>query len=165
MYQLEVKSALVRHRFNPANGWRVTVDIDAMERAHGGKHASDKSARAAQAEAELRALGVTIGAHAAFGRADLVAEHPDFGTVVVEVEGISSRQREQAVYSALGQSILSMRSFDKGVAYAVAVPDEESWRRQIQKIPPAVFDRLHLRALLVSKDGVAEVPMLGRAAE
>ena len=32
-----------------------------------------------------------------FGQADVVAEHPDEGLFIAEVEGKSNRQREQAV--------------------------------------------------------------------
>jgi hypothetical protein len=156
VYQLEVKAALVRHLFSASDGWSVTVDVDAMERARGGVHAAGKAERAQAAEADLRQLGARIGSHAEYGRADLVAEHPLHGTVVVEVEGVSSRQREQAVYSALGQALLSMRRFDSSVSYAIAVPDEETWRRQLAKIPIEVRRRLNLRALLVSADAVRD---------
>jgi len=44
---------------------------------------------------------------------------------VIEVEGDSSRQKEQAMYSALGQIVLSMGDSSSEVAYALAVPDEE----------------------------------------
>ena len=161
VYQLEVKASLARHLFPADRGWRVTVDIDAMERARGGTHSPGKAERAAAAEAELRALGALIGAHPEFGRADLVAEHPTEGTVVVEVEGQSSRQREQAVYSALGQALLSMRRFDGRISYAIAVPDEEAWRRQVAKIPIEVRRRLNLRALLVSSSGVKDEAEFG----
>ena len=33
MNQLEVKRWLMEHRFPPSEGWYLTVDIDAMERA------------------------------------------------------------------------------------------------------------------------------------
>ena len=31
MYQIEVKAGLVKSIFQPAAGWRVTVNVDAME--------------------------------------------------------------------------------------------------------------------------------------
>jgi hypothetical protein len=80
MYQLEVKYWLVAHRFPPSEGWKVQVDIDAMERAHGGEHKPDKVVRAKAAEDGLVALGALIGAHPQYGRADIVAEHPKLGT-------------------------------------------------------------------------------------
>jgi hypothetical protein len=131
MYRLEVKRWLVAHRFPPSDGWRVQVDIDAMERAKGGMHKPDKAARVAVAEAALVDMGVKIGAHVHYGRADIVAEHPQRGIFIVEVEGSSSRQREQALYSALGQLVLQMKGAE--VAYVLAVPDDASWERQLIK--------------------------------
>jgi hypothetical protein len=128
-----------------------------MERCHGGTHPVGKRERAAAAEARLKALGVSIGKHPVFGRADLVASHPSHGTVVVEVEGNSSRQREQAVYSALGQTVLMMRESDPSLAYALAVPDEPQWERHLRKIPLHVTQLLHLRLYLVSEAGVREL--------
>lgn len=157
MYQLEVKASLVAAAFAPSDGWTVTVDIDAMERCHGGIHPVGKRERAAAAEARLKALGVSIGKHPVFGRADVVARHPSHGTVVVEVEGTSSRQREQAMYSALGQTVLMMRESDASLAYALAVPDEPQWERHLRKIPLHVTQLLRLRLYLVSDDGVREL--------
>ena len=37
MYQLEVKRYLVEHQFPPTDGWEVTVDVDAMERARAAR--------------------------------------------------------------------------------------------------------------------------------
>ena len=54
MYQLEVKRYLVEYQFRPADGWEVTVDVDAMERANGGRHPPDKQERARRAEARDR---------------------------------------------------------------------------------------------------------------
>lgn len=152
MYQLEVKRWLIEHQFPPAEGWRVCVDIDAMERAKGGKHTPDKAERAAIAETNLRRLGATVGAHHIFGRADIVAEHDLHGLVLVEVEGQSSRQKEQAVYSALGQLLLQMNGGNH--RYAIAVPDEPTWERQVCKIPTHAKKLLNLSYLLVSEFGV-----------
>lgn len=143
--------------FPRSGGWSVTMDVDAMERAKGGQHPTGKRERVQEAEAQARALGVTIGAHPTFGRADLVAEHPELGTVVVEVEGDSSRQREQAMYSALGQLLVQMRNFDDATSYALAVPDSPVWERQLMKIPAAVAARLRVRLYLVSEAGTREV--------
>jgi len=155
MYQLEIKHWLIAYRFPPKTGWKVTVDIDAMERAKGGQHLPDKAGRAKIAELGLAGLGVTIGAHREFGRADVVAEHPDEGLFIVEVEGTSSRQREQAVYSALGQLVLQMKG--RKHHFVLAVPDEPTWERQIQKIPAHARQALDLTCLLVSERGVREL--------
>jgi hypothetical protein len=157
MYQLEVKAILVAVRFPQSEGWRVTVDVDAMERAEGGAHPDDKREKAQVAERQLRELGVTIGAHPRFGRADIVAEHTQLGTVVIGVEGDSSRQREQAVYSALGQALLVMRDFGESITYGIAVPDRDDWVRQLQKVPLAAAERLKLQLLAVSPQGVRQI--------
>lgn len=155
MYQLEVKRWLVAHRFNPKDGWVVTVDVDAMERARGGQHPEGKKERVQVAEAELVDLGATIGAHTEFGRTDIVAEHPAHGVYLVEVEGTSSKQSEQAMYSALGQAALLMHG--PGQNYVLAVPDEPKWERQVLKIPEYALGQLSLRCVLVSRDGVREL--------
>lgn len=155
MYQLEVKHWLVAHRFPPSDGWRVQVDIDAMERARGGQHKPDKAARAKAAADALVKLGTFVGSHPEHGRADIVAEHPKYGTYIVEVEGSSSRQKEQAVYSALGQLVLQMHNGKH--CFLLAVPDDASWEKQLRKIPSHAKATLGLSCLLVSEGGVREV--------
>src|SRR5690348_5996057 len=107
MYQLEVKKWLVAYCFPAREGWEITVDIDAMERDEAGQHSPGKKAIAAECEQRLRDQGARIVAHPLYGRADMVAKNPR-GTLVIEVEGDSSRQKEQAMYSTLGQIVLSM---------------------------------------------------------
>ena len=152
MYQLEVKQWLVSYRFPPSEDWRVWVDVDAMERAKGGQHKPEKAGRARVAEAALLSMGVTIGAHPEFGRADIVAEHPKHGLFVVEVEGNSSRQKEQAMYSAVGQLVLQMQGTNHGFVFAV--PDEPSWEKQLLKIQQHARTTLGLSCVLVSEQGV-----------
>ena len=145
MYQLEVKAALVRNHFRKSDGWRVTVNVDAMERAKGGQHPDGKRERVQIAEAELRdKLSATIGIHPEFRRTDVVAEHRALGTVLVEVEGESRKQREQKWYSAFGQLVTEMSQFEDSIAYAIAVPDSPQWKRQLDKIPAAMAERLRL---------------------
>ena len=157
MYQLEVKRWLVFHNFPVADGWDVTIDIDAMERGQKGQHPPDKREIAAECEDWLRAQGVRIVAHPLYGRADLVAAKESEGTFVVEVEGDSSRQKEQAMYSALGQIVLSMGSPSRQIAYALAVLDSEKWERQIRKVPARIRSLLRLHLWLVSQAGVRSV--------
>lgn len=164
MYQLEVKAALVAARFPKSDGWRVTVDIDAMERAKGGVHPEGQRERAQIAERRLLELGVTIGAHTRFGRADVVAEDTQGRTVVVEVEGDSSKQLEQAMYSALGQTLLVMRDFSDSISYGIAVPDREDWVRQLRKVPTVAAARLKLQLLAVSPNAVREIAAVGNEA-
>lgn len=154
MYQLEVKRWLVTYRFPPSEGWSVRVDVDAMERAKGGQHKPEKAVRARIAETALQNIGVTIGAHPEFGRADIVAGHPKHGLFIVEVEGTSARQKEQAVYSARGQLVLQMS--ERMHRYMLAVPDEVSWENQIKKISLHARAALGLTCVLVSEHGVRE---------
>jgi transcriptional regulator of NAD metabolism len=157
MYQLEVKRWLVFHKFSVADGWDVVMDIDAMERGEKGQQSPDKREIAVECENWLRAQGVKIVAHPLYGRADLVAAKESEGTFVVEVEGDSSRQKEQAMYSALGQVVLSMRDPSPHVIYALAVPDSERWERQMRKVPAWICELLRLRLWLVSEAGVRSV--------
>ena len=155
MYQLEVKRYLVEYQFPPADGWEVTVDVDPMERAKGGQQPNDKEERARLAEDCLKTAGARIGAHAKFGRVDVVATRGT-ETVLVEVEGDSQNQKEQALYSALGQIVLMMKG-DMKISYGLAVPDTRPWKDQMKKIPRFVRDRLSLILWLVDKNGVREL--------
>lgn len=136
-------------RFAPTTGG--TVDIDSMERANGGTHPEGKAEHAQEAEIALRALGAKVGKHQKFGRADVVAEHEDHGLWLVEVEGKSSKQKEQAMYSALGQLVLQMRG-DVFHA-AIAMPDEPTWENQLTKGPRYARILLGLSCILVSSSG------------
>jgi hypothetical protein len=89
MFQLEVKRWLMEYRFPPSDGWTLTVDVDAMERANGGQHTAGKKEAAAVAEAALRSAGAHIVAHPVHGRADMVATKLGAPTCVIEVEGDS----------------------------------------------------------------------------
>ncbi len=144
LYQLEVKLGLARFPFQASAGWRLTMHIDPMERGMGGRHPRGKVKRANEALRELRRLGVIIGSHDLFGPVDVVAEHPREGTRLIEVEGESGRQREQALYSSLGQLLLSMKIWSETLAYGIAVPDTREWWRQLQKIPLELTKRLRL---------------------
>jgi hypothetical protein len=157
MYQLEVKWFLIEKMFSPSNGWDVIVDIDPMELAKGPQQRSGKRERAAKAEEALKRIGVKIGAHPIYGRADVVASHPEYGTFIIEVEGKSSRQREQAVYSALGQSLLMMKDNSASITYGVALPGLPEWKQQIVKIPHRIKEMLRLKCFLVSEKEIKEI--------
>ena len=85
-----------------------------------------------------------------------MARKPGTATVVIEVEGESSLQKEQAVYSAFGQIVLLMRP-DTNVRYGIAVPDTPSWEGQMAKIPAHIRDMLSLTLWLVGKTSVREL--------
>ena len=157
MYQVEVKKALVKYLFPTTGGWQVTMDLDAMEMGKGPQNPERKRAVAEKARTWLLKNGVTLEPHKVLGRADLVACHARRGTVVLEVEGDSSRQQEQSLYSALGQLVLSMKGSERRTRYGLAVPDTLSWRRQLAKIPRGVRQRLRLELLLVSRTSVKAV--------
>lgn len=154
MFQLEVKRWVMEHRFSPKNGWKLTVDIDAMERANGGNHPAGKREIAEECERALRDAGAKIVPHPVHGRADMVAEKAGEPTFVIEVEGDSSKQREQAMYSALGQLVRSMGDIDNGTRFMLAVPDSKEWERQIAKIPGRVKHLLKMETALVSDHGI-----------
>ncbi len=157
MYQLEVKRWLVHHRFPAEGGWEVTVDVDAMERGDKGQQPVGKQAIALECELWLLSKGVKIVAHPIFGRVDLVAHKENSGTVLVEVEGDTSRQKEQAMYSALGQILLSMSHSSPEITYALAVPDDPTWEKQLRKVPDRIKELLGLQLLLVAETGVRSV--------
>ncbi len=176
MYQLEVKQQLIHHLFHPNDGWEVFVAVDAMEVAKGGQHPADKKKKVEavekklkelgveinehkKAEAALRKLKVKISAHKQNKRVDIAAIHPEREIHLIEVEGQSSKQPEQAMYSVLGQTILLMNSAntEKGVTYGLAFPDQAKWELQVQKIPERVKKLLKLKCFLVSSKGVREI--------
>jgi len=154
LYQVEVKLALVRLIFSPKAGWRVTVDIDGAEMGKGKQQPRGKASRARGAVRDLEAMGVTIGPDERFGRVDVVAEHDYHGLHLVEVEGQSTKQKEQALNSCLGQLLLIMRAWSPQMSYGLAVPDSREWWRQLRKIPPAVTARLNLHLYSVGRHGV-----------
>jgi hypothetical protein len=133
----------------------VTIHIDPMELGFGRQQPPEKREIAARSERYLVGQRVQLGVHPVYRRADLVAVHPDKGTFVIEVEGKAQRQLEQAMYSALGQLLLVMTEFDQITTYGIAVPDSPEWERQFEKIPQRVCERLRLRRLLVSAEGVS----------
>jgi hypothetical protein len=157
MYQLEVKRYLIELMFNPSDGWNVIVHIDPMERAKGPQHKDDKKRRVVDAEKRLNELGVGIGVHPKYGRTDVVASHPKKGTFLIEVERKSSEQKEQAIYSALGQIVLLMNEDNSKVFYGLAVPDQPEWERQLKKVPRRVKELLSLRCILVSEGNVRAI--------
>lgn len=158
MYQLEVKALLVSGLFNPEDGWEVSVDVDGMERACGGRHPEGKMEATQGALRSLKCMGASIGADEEYGRADIVARHPDKGTYVIECEGDTSRQREQSMYSALGQILLSMNNESRLVRYALALPDDPKWEKQVLKIPSRLYSALGLEVYMVSRTGVSKLP-------
>ena len=157
MYQLEVKRYLIEFMFNPSDRWKVIIDIDAMERAKGSQQKDGKKQRVLNAEKRLNELGVVIGVHPKYGRADVVASHPQKGTFLIEVEGKSSKQKEQAIYSALGQIVLLMNEDNNEVFFGLAAPDQLEWERQLNKVPRRVKELLSLRCILVSEGNVREI--------
>jgi hypothetical protein len=157
VYQIEVKVGLVRYLFQPTAGWRVTVDVDAMERGKGGTHPRGKRKIAAAALKQLLAFGAVRGPHKLYGRVDVIAEHDAHGLRLIEVEGDSSRQREQAMYSALGQLLLTMKPKGADVRYGLAVPDTRQWWHQLLKIPTEVRTRLQLELYVVGQNGATSI--------
>ena len=77
----------------------LEAEAEQVIRDRGGRNHQVDVLAARGVENWLVTAGARIHAHPDFGRADLVATKPGVATVVVEVEGDSSRQQEQALYS------------------------------------------------------------------
>ena len=154
MHQIEVKRYLIEWRFHPHSGWNVTVDLDAMELGKGSQNTQEKRETAEKHRTWMKDCGVILSPHAEHGRADTFAHHATYGKWLIECEGDSSRQREQAMYSSLAQLILLMS--DSRSNYALAVPNSAEWSRQTSKIPQFVRDKLALKVYLVSAEDVTE---------
>jgi len=161
MYQIAVKRYLIEYQFPIRDGWQVTVDLDAMELGKGDQNPPGKRRIAEQHHQWLKEQGVMIGSHQKYGRADVVACKQGLGTYIIEVEGDSSKQREQAIYSALGQTIFLMNEIPDTVRYGLAVPDSPKWEAQLQKIPERVREVLGLELFLVAATGVRELGSIG----
>jgi len=157
MYQIEIKRHLIEKKFPPDKGWKITTDIDAMEKGKGNQNPPEKREIAELQIEWFENNGVNIGPHPIYGRADVVAEHPTEGNYIIEVEGQTSRQKEQALYSALGQTIILMKDMNNRPTFGIAVPDENEWINQIAKIPKRVCSLLNLKLYLVSRIGVKEI--------
>lgn len=93
-------------------------------------------------------LALRSASTTSYGRVDLIAHHPERGRHILEVEGYSSRQPDQTMYSALGQLLLNWRGWNEGLRYGIAVPETRRWRRQLTKIPAAVRRALGLELYL-----------------
>jgi hypothetical protein len=128
-----------------------------MEKGKGNQNPPEKREIAKRQIEWFEKNGVNIGPHPVYGRVDIVAEHPTHGSFLIEVEGKTIRQKEQAMYSALGQTIILMQERNHGLTYCIAVPDEKAWINQLEKIPKKVCNLLNLRLFLVSEEGVREI--------
>ena len=157
MNQIEVKYHIIEKLFLPSDGWNVTVDLDPMEMGKGKQNPDGKRALAQTYRKWLENIGVHIGADERFGRADIVARHPEKGCFIIECEGDTRKQREQAMYSALGQTLLMVSAQDAGTHYGLAVPNSDEWRKQLSKIPKTVCQKLNLILYLVSDSVIEEV--------
>jgi len=154
MHQIEVKRHLIERLFHPSHGWAVTVDLDAMELGKGAQNTREKRKVAETHRRWMEDNGIAISPHAEHGRADIVAQHSIHGKWLIECEGDTSKQREQAMYSSLGQLILLMA--DSRSHYALAVPHSDEWSSQVAKIPKFVRDALALKVFLVSDENIKE---------
>ena len=152
MYEAEVKFYLIKSRFSPHDGWRVTVHLDPMELCRGGKHPEGKSDSADHALKGLQELGVEIGIERSF-RVDIRAEHPVLGTYLIEAKGEGRQQKEQGFYSAVGQLVTKVGDNPDSLIPALAFPDEPTWHRQANKLPTWLREKLGLVVSMVSRSG------------
>ncbi len=154
MYKLEVKRWLVEYKFPPKDGWEVTVKIHPMERAIGNQHKPDKKERVKVAEDALISMQASICPNTKYGQ-DILAKHPRYGSYIGVVEGISSKQKKQAIYSALGKLILHMKN-NKYIHF-IGVPDDALWAKELYNIPLYVRNNISLICFLVSEERVRQI--------
>lgn len=154
MHQIAVKRHLIEQRFHPNSGWQVTVDLDVMELGKGVQNAEEKRRTAEHHRKWMQDNGVTVHIHKTGRRTDILASHHIHGIYVIECEGDTSKQREQALYSALGQILLQMDDLTR--RFAIAFPDSEAWTKQVLKLPKAVRDALRLTVFMVATNHVKE---------
>lgn len=157
MYQLVVKYHIVKFFLESDNGWEFYMHIDPMERAQGTQHKPDKKDLVLAAEKKLKELGVRFTNKPKFEKVDIYAEHPKFGKFLIEVEGKSSKQKEQALYSALGQLVLKMNGNTDINHYCLAFPDTKEWEITALKIPKYIKEFLKLKIFLVSESKLREI--------
>lgn len=155
MDQIEVKQKLAELRFPPAGGWRLSVHLDGMERCSGENHPVRRREAANRCIGWFDTNGVMIRGDEQLGKADFVARHDNGDFYLIEVEGDSSRQPDQAMYSALGQ-LLIRRYLAPDARIGIAVPDSEKWRRQLGRLPAKLLEDLGLHLFFVGEDSVQE---------
>jgi hypothetical protein len=146
-YQIEVKRYLLDHKIDLWDD--VVVDIDAEEL---GK---DDLFKKLQSDESIRCLNDFIGVNEY--RTDIKAtDRATKEKYFIEVEGFSSKQQDQAFYSALSQIILRIEN--NGVnKYGIAVPFTNSWIKQISKISTYIRSTLKIHLFLVDKNNVIEI--------
>jgi hypothetical protein len=157
MYQVEVKRTLVERLFPPSERWAVVVHLDPMELAQGGTHTPGKAEVAQRCLQWFSANHVSVEVDAEYGKADLVARHPDRGTFVIEVEAESRRIRTQAFYSALGQTLVRKYGEMPSAKYGIAVPASDEWKALLGRVPRRLFQDLEIEVFLVSSKDVTNL--------
>ena len=84
---------------------------------------------------------------------DFVAEQASSHRHLIEVEGDSSRQKDQALYSCLSQLVMVMKSWGEWDHYGIAVPGTPGWQRQLARIPREVRERLSIDLYVAPPSG------------
>ncbi len=143
-------------RLRPADGWAVVVNFDVQERGKGNRPSLEKQATYAAVQDALLSDGATIGRDRDYATADLVARHARKRELwIVEVEGHSTGQPGDKVYSAVGQLLTRMRA-GSGAKYGLAVHAE--LRTTALKIPTQVRKLLDITIFVVAADRIEEIP-------
>ncbi len=127
-----------------------------MELIPKGRGKSPKPVSAGSEAPESMSVCIQIGVAWTLSRKNLAI-------YLVEVEGDAAKQREQAMYSALGQLLLLMEQ-PMGARFCLAVPDTREWRAQRAKVPRRVVELLSLEFFLVSTESVATFAKTNRKA-
>ena len=153
MHQIQVKQFLIAKKFPPTEGWSVSVHLDGMELGRGFQNPVGKRSVAEKCRRWFERNGVRTGPNREYNNLDIVAVHKSAGTHLIEVEGDTRRQPEQAIYCALGQLICKTPEDGSNSILGIAVPNSPKWEELLQRIPRSVRDRLKLKAYLVDDNG------------
>lgn len=148
-YQIEIKKYLVNHKRKHKLWKDIIVDIDAEEV---GKDDSLKKSQSDECVLHLNAFKGVNEYRTDIKATDILTKKNYY----IEVEGFSSKQQEQAFYSALSQIILRMKNKSDNI-YGIAVPNTESWIKQVSKISKYIRSILNIHLFLVDKKDVIEV--------
>lgn len=154
LYQIEVKRYLAADFLR--KGWSPSVHLDPMEICRGGTHPEDKLQKAQNCLRWFQSNGVEINVDRDYGKADLVARKVNHQPWVIEVESKSSKLKSQALYSAMGQSIIRKYGDFPDARYGIAVPDTTGWKRELKRVPARLMKELRLTLFLVSSHRIRE---------
>ena len=131
-HQLEVKRRLVENRFHRKDGCRAQVAMGTIEQASGGMPRPDMVECVNETDVVLVPTGALVGGYHEHSCINVVAERPLGVYCLLDVEGLSLKQKEPAVHPMLGQLMLFMGEGKQ--IFIITVSDQPTWERQLVKI-------------------------------